>query len=113
MNINYQNTEKITDLDDVVGNSGSRYWFKDNQLHRSGDKPAMRVSGNGYSNKRWMLEGQYHRRYRDKPAIINNSKQWYKRGKLHRSGDRPAVITYDGKISFFEDGVSYNIEVSR
>jgi hypothetical protein len=62
-------------------------------------KPECAIDKNG--NKRWFLNGEYHRE--DGPAVEfhDGRKYWYRNDKLHRE-DGPAVEYSDGyKIWYF------------
>ena len=56
-------------------------------------------------NKKWTLNGIFHRE--DGPAIefSNGEKQWYINGKLHRL-DGPAIIYSNGRVNWCVNGYS-------
>ena len=62
-----------------------------------------------YGNKRWYLNGQYHRT--DGPAIeyASGDKYWYLNGKLHRV-DGPAVEYANGDKWWYINGKEYSEE---
>jgi hypothetical protein len=70
--------------------SGDQFWYKDGDLHRDDDLPAV-IWDDG--SQFWYKNGLRHRDG-DRPAIIysNDSKFWYKNGLRHRDGDLPATI---------------------
>ena len=57
---------------------GTKYWFKNEQLHRDGDKPAV--------------------------VFANGTKYWFKNGKRHRDGDKPAIVWFDGRKEWWVNG---------
>ena len=60
-----------------------------------------------YGNIRWYnKDGQLHREG-DKPAYIeaNGDKGYYINGLLHREGDKPAYIEANGNKSYYLNGV--------
>ena len=65
------------------------------------NKPICITDING--NKKWFIDGEYHRE--DGPAIEekNGTKQWYINGVLHRL-DGPAYIDNWNTISWFING---------
>lgn len=71
-----------------------RLWYKDDVLHREGDKPAYideRI-------KKWYRHGELWREG-DKPNYIEETEdllilRWMKDGALHRDDDKPAYILY-------------------
>ena len=62
---------------------GNKEWYKDNLLHREGDKPAI--------------------------IITNGFKMYYKNGIKTRIG-KPAVIFPNGKVEYWLEGVKYDKE---
>lgn len=56
-------------------------------------------------NKKWTLNGIFHRE--DGPAIeyTNGDKEWYINGKLHRL-DGPAIIYSNGRVNWCVNGYS-------
>ena len=54
-------------------------WYKNGELHRDGDKPAVEYS--------------------------NGDKMWYQNGKLHRDGDKPAVEYAIGDKKWYKNDV--------
>lgn len=81
------------------------YWFKDGELHRDNDQPAI-IFFDG--TRCWYKNGQLHRD-NDQPAAIyyTGSRYWYKNGNRHRDNDKPAVISVDGERYWYKDGVEY------
>ena len=71
----------IHSITETRGTNGTRHWYKDGELHRAGDKPAIE----------W----------------ANGDREWYKDGKLHRDGGKPAVEFADGDRYWYKDGVEY------
>jgi hypothetical protein len=83
---------KMSDIKCEIETQGSceiKRWFKDGQIHRDNDEPAV-ITSNGAQH--WYQNGQLHRD--DGPALIcpYGSQHWYKNGLGHRE-DGPAVIT--------------------
>jgi hypothetical protein len=79
--------------------NGTKYWYKNNYRHRE-DGPAVEYSD---GEKHWYKNGLFHRE--DGPAIeyLSGTKQWFKNGKRHRL-DGPAVEYSDeSSLWFFED----------
>ena len=79
--------------------NGTKYWYKNNYRHRE-DGPAVEYSD---GEKRWYKNGLFHRE--DGPAIeyLSGTKQWFKNGKRHRL-DGPAIEYSDeSSLWFFED----------
>jgi len=67
---------------------GDTFYFRDEQLHRDGDLPAIEYAS---GEKQWFVNGEYHREG-DLPSIQGKTrKEWYKNGELHREGGLPAV----------------------
>jgi len=60
--------------------------------HSFDDKPAI-IYANG--NKRWFLNGSFHREERPAIECANGDKWWYQNGQLHRT-DGPAVDHVNG-----------------
>jgi len=79
-----------------------RCWYRDGQLHRGGDLPAV-IQVNG--SQRWYKDGKKHRDG-DLPAEIwaDGVQFWYKDGQRHRDGDLPAEIRADGSQEWYKDG---------
>jgi hypothetical protein len=67
-------------------------------------KPECAIDKNG--NKRWFLNGEYHRE--DGPAVEfhDGSKFWYLNNKLHRE-DGPAIEYPDGDNQWWLNGKEY------
>jgi len=59
----------------------------------------------GFNNKIWYKNDEYHRE-KDKPAIIysNGEIAWFKNGEIHRENDKPARIYSDGTMAWYTDG---------
>jgi hypothetical protein len=82
---------------------GNKRWKLNGEYHRE-DGPAVEVP-NG--SKYWYLNGYYHRE--DGPAIENRDgiKEWYLMGKIHRV-DGPAIEYPDGYKEWFINGKEYS-----
>jgi len=82
-----------------VSDTGTKYWYHDNKLHRV-DGPAVEYAD---GSKEWYLDGKRHRA--DGPAIewADGGKSWYLDDKLHRV-DGPAVEYADGSKFWYLDG---------
>jgi len=94
-----------------VGLNGSEWWFKDGQLHRDGDLPAV-VYPNG--DQYWCQHGKPHRDG-DQPAVVraDGNQKWYQHGDLHRDGGKPAVINADGTCAYYRHGKKWYKKASR
>ena len=81
---------------------GVQIWLREGKFHREGDQPA-RINSNG--TQEWWKEGKIHRD-RDQPAIINANgyRAWWKEGKRHRDGVRPAIIYENGDQAWYKEG---------
>ena len=81
---------------------GLQRWYRDGELHRDGDLPAM-IKPDG--TQRWYKYGKWHRD-NDLPAEIwaDGTQKWYKYGECHRVGDLPAVIQANGTQYWYRDG---------
>ena len=100
----------------VINELGTIRWYREGQLHRDFDLPAI-ISSNGI--QQWYKKGELHRdqswykngkRHRDgdKPACVwsNGTQAWYKNGELHRDGDKPALIWGpSGNQEWWKNGV--------
>ena len=66
----------------VVGVGGDQHWYKEGELHRDNDKPAIVCA---YGGKYWYKEGLKHRD-NDLPAIIyaSGDQHWYKEGVFQK-----------------------------
>ena len=62
-----------------IGKTGNKYYYKDLNFHRDGDKPAVVWS--------------------------DGSEYYYKNGELHRDGVKPAVNHKDGYKRYYKYGV--------
>lgn len=89
------------DLPAVYDSIGNKKFFKNGELHRDGDKPASIEIDPTDSFKKyvWKKHGSTHRDG-DKPAIIEldggrKIYKYYFQDRLHREGDKPAIIHYD------------------
>ena len=67
-----------------VDRYGTKMYYKDGELHRDGDEPAV-IWSDGY-------------------------KEYFKNGERHRDGDEPAVIETDGTKRYYKNGVEYTKE---
>ena len=88
---------------------GKIAWFKNSDLHRDGDLPA--VIHADYSLA-WFKNGELHRD-KDKPAYIGISGHlvWLKNDKQHRTTG-PAVIHPNNKKEYWINGVDVTKEVN-
>lgn len=79
--------------------NGIERWYKDGELHRDGDQPAI-IYDDG--SRYWYQHGQVHRDA-DKPAVIcaDGYQAWYKADKRHRDGDKPARIWPNDKVEYW------------
>lgn len=86
-----------------VERNNDQYWYKNDLLHRAGDKPAV-ITADG--SQYWYRNGEMHRSG-DRPAIIrpDGTTVWCKYGERHRDGDLPAVIRNNGGQSWYKHGV--------
>ena len=86
----------------VISPCGTKYWCKNDNIHRDNDKPAI-ICPNG--TKYWYKNGVFHRN-NDKPAIMlsDGTKYWYEHGEYHRDNDKPAIIYPDGTKAWYENG---------
>ena len=80
----------------------SEQWFKNGELHRDEDLPAMTTyRGRQINEEGWYQNGKLHRE--NNPARITYKgeqkvlEEWYQHGKLHRAVHLPAFIEYDDK----------------
>jgi hypothetical protein len=82
--------------------NGTLFWYKNDLLHRDGDKPAF-IGSKG--TLEWFKNGLRHRDD-DRPAIIyaDGTLEWWKDGELHRDGDKPACIHANGELEWFKNG---------
>lgn len=78
----------------IFNSNGNQAWFKDGELHRDNDLPAV-IHING--TQKWYQNGKLHRN-NDLPAIIyaDGQEVWFQNGKLHRDNDLPAVVDSKG-----------------
>jgi len=75
-------------------------WYKNGDLHRGGDLPAI-VEGN---LQEWYNDGKLHREG-DRPAHHDDEVElWYFDGLLHREGDKPAVVVGEGRKEWYRNG---------
>ena len=84
-----------------IDSNGSQFWYKNGELHRDVDQPAIIYNG----SQGWYKNGELHRDG-DQPAFVwsDGSQQWYQNGKLHRDGDQAAVIWADGNKEWWKNG---------
>jgi antitoxin component YwqK of YwqJK toxin-antitoxin module len=88
-----------------IDENGIEYWYKNGQLHRDNDLPAVISSKGSYES--WYKNGNLHRD-NDLPAVMSLKSAyrcWYKNGKLHREKDLPAVIISNGSKYWYKSGV--------
>ncbi len=90
------------DLPAIIYTMGTQVWCKHDKLHRDGDQPAI-IHADGA--KVWCKHDKYHRDG-DLPAVIHadGAQAWYKHDKCHRDGDLPSVIHADGSQEWFQHG---------
>jgi hypothetical protein len=80
----------------AVNEKGDKIWYKNGQIHRDGDLPAIEYA-NG--DREWYKNGQRYRDDENLPAFIGAGDfemEWFKNGLRHRDGDLPAWITWMG-----------------
>ncbi len=77
-----------------------------NKVWQALSEPAPRIDE--FGTKYWYKNGELHRD-NDKPAVIwaDGSLTWYKNGKLHRDNDKPAIIYANGSEYWYTDGLRY------
>ena len=94
--------DKRKDTCSIFEFDGTQRFYKNGELHRDGDKPAV-ICANG--EQHFYENGKFHRDG-DKPAVIfaSGAQRFYKNGKLHRDGDKPAIIWADGAQHFYKNG---------
>ncbi len=82
-------------------------WYKNDLLHRDGDKPAVIYS---YGTLEWRKNGDLHRDG-DKPAWIGADSRlgWWKNDKIHRDGDKPALIWPNDTLVWHKNGLRHRI----
>jgi hypothetical protein len=82
-----------------VDEYGNKRWYLNGKFHRV-EGPAIEYA-DGY--KSWYINGKQHRE--DGPAVefANGSKCWYLNDKLHRV-DGPAIERADGTKEWYVDG---------
>ena len=89
------------DRPNCISNNGNKTWYKDGELHRDNDLPAIEHSlGN-----QWFINGERHRD-NDKPAIeyTNGGREWYVNGELHRDNGKPAIEYASGCKEWYDHG---------
>jgi hypothetical protein len=90
-------------------------WYKDGQLHRDNDKPALiKFEGHsdcGYGVQQWSQNGQTHREG-DQPAMIfsNGDTFYFKNDQIHRDDDKPAIMLSDGTRKWFSHGELHRVD---
>jgi len=82
--------------------NGNEYHYKNGELHRDGDLPAV-IASDG--TQEW-YKNDVHHRDGDLPAVIGNngSQEWWKNGKRHRDAGLPAIMLFHGKQEWHENG---------
>lgn len=70
-------------------------YYKEDMLHRDGDKPALIEHDQHGANCWWYIDGELHRDD-DKPAVTrgNWGQEWYYHGKRHRVNGPATIITF-------------------
>lgn len=117
MGIHYSRTDE----------GGNRRWYRNCQLHRDGDLPAVEFNDGA---KGWYQYGKLYRggglpayvdsdgdefwydvnilphRDGDLPAVDDNHgyRRWYRHGKAHRGGDLPATEYQNGDKTWYYNG---------
>lgn len=97
----------INDEPAVIKEDRYKEWYKNDELHRDDDKPAiewMVPRNNG--SKYWFKHGLRHRD-NDKPAVesANGTKEWWVNGQRHRENGFPAVEYASGKKEWWVNGI--------
>ena len=89
----------------VIGDYGTRHWYRDGKRHRDDGLAIEWASG----TKRWYRDGKLHRD--DGPAVelANGTKYWYRDGELHRD-DGPAIELADGNKHWYMHDKEYTFE---
>lgn len=98
----------MDEIEYIIGNDGTKYWYSDDRLHRL-NAPAV-IFRDG--SEQWYVDGELHRE--DGPAVIsaNGKRGWYRYGGLHRE-DGPAIIYSDQSRAFHIKGEEIPIVLSR
>lgn len=96
---------------DEVSNNFIKKWYKNDELHRDNDLPAIE---HAYF-KEWWREGLRHRD-NDLPAVEFNNKEhkeWWSKGRLHREKGPAKICTYKiinyRKKVWYYDGNIHNL----
>jgi hypothetical protein len=76
--------EKNTDNLTITNNNGTVSYYKNGQLHRDDDLPAVEEA--------------------------DGTTKYYKDGKLHRDGDNPAVIKPNGDTEYYQNGLRHRTD---
>ena len=89
-------------IEHEIDSNGIQIFYKNGQLHRDGDLPAVIYPTGG---QEFYKNGQRHRDG-DLPAYIrpDGMQMFYKNGQRHRDGDLPAVIYPNGTKEFYKNG---------
>jgi len=108
-NINYYKLIKNNQLllkeenniQEIVNNEATQYWYKDGKQHRDNDLPSV-IYLNG--TKYWYKDGNFHRD-KDLPAVIlsDGTQKWYKDGERHRDNGLPAIIYPSGERAWYKN----------
>jgi hypothetical protein len=95
-------TALIHSITETRGDGGNRAWYKDDKLHRDGDRPALEYPS---GDREWYKEGKLHRDG-NLPAIecASGYRAWYKDGLRHRDGDLPAIEDASGNRFYYKEG---------
>jgi hypothetical protein len=90
----------------VVGADGTKWWYKNNQLHREGGLPAIE----GAFGKSWWYNGKKHREG-GLPAIesADGTKEWWYNGLRHRDGELPAIEYANGNRWWYRNGKLHRV----
>jgi hypothetical protein len=88
----------------IVDEEGTTRYYKDDQLHRDSDLPAIEYASRG---RIWYQNGLKHRD-NDLPAAVwaDGTKWWYQNGERHRLAG-PAWITDTGIECYFINGKQF------
>lgn len=89
-------------MNTVQRNERGIFHYRDGQLHRGDDEPAV-IHASG--KQEWFRHGKRHRDG-DKPAFIGatGTLAWYKDGRYHRDNNQPAVIKTNGEMYWYQNG---------
>jgi len=69
------------DIQEATDTHGTQFWFKNGEMHRDKDLPAI--------------------------IFYNGTQYWYKNGLIHRDNNLPAMICSDGMQKWYKNGIQY------